>query len=89
MKVSFEGLRSHLLSSYNSLTRKLNNATEKDSDGRDYDKINIYASEIERDMEGIRNIVVTMAYMFEEGEDGFKEMENPHFEDFHPEEVEY
>ena len=42
----------------------------------------------ERDMEGIRNIVVTMAYMFKEGEDGFKEMENPHFEDFHPEEVE-
>ncbi len=86
MKVSFEGLRSHLLSSYNSLTRKLNNATEKDSDGRDYDKIEINASEIERDMEGIRNIVVTMAYMFKEGEDGFKEMENPHFEDFHPEE---
>ena len=81
-------LRSHLLSSYNSLTRKLNNATEKDSDSRDHDKIQIYASEIERDMEGIRNIVVTMAYMFQEGEDGFKEMENPHFEDFHPEEVE-
>ena len=88
MEVSFEGLRSHLLSSYNLLARKLNNATEKDSDGRDYDKIEIYASDIERDMEGIRNIVVTMAYMFEEGEDGFKEMENPHFEDFHPEEEE-
>ena len=88
MKVSFEGLRSHLLSSYNSLTRKLNNATEKDSDGRDYDKIEINASEIEREIEGIRNIAVTMAYMFQEGEDGFKEMENPHFEDFHPEEEE-
>lgn len=88
MKVSFEGLRSQLLRSYNSLTQKLNNATEKDFDGRDYDKIQIYASDIEREMEGIRNIVVTMAYMFQEGEDGFKEMENPYFEDFHSEDDE-
>ena len=88
MKVSFEGLRSHLLRSYNDLTYKLNRATEKDLDSRDYDKIQIYASDIERQMQGIREIVVTMAYMFQEGEDGFKEMENPYFEDFHPEEDE-
>lgn len=88
MKVSFEGLRSHLLSSYNGLVRKLNTATDKDFDGRDYDKIGIYACDIEREIEGIRSCVVTMAYMFQDGEDGFQEMKDPFFENFHPEDLE-
>jgi hypothetical protein len=39
-------------------------------------------------MEGIRNAIVTLAFMYQEGEGGFKELdENTHFEEFNPEEV--
>jgi hypothetical protein len=87
MKVSFEGLRSQLLTSYNGMVRKLNCSIEPDIAGRDYDEIRIYASDLEREIEGLRSCIVTMAFMFQEGPDGFKEMKNPQFEDFHPEET--
>jgi hypothetical protein len=85
MTVSMDGLRNHLLSSYNSLTRKLNNnIRDKESDPT----IVIGADSIENEMEGLRNCIVTLAYMYDEREGGFKELENPHFEDFNPQEQE-
>jgi hypothetical protein len=37
-------------------------------------------------MEGIRNAIVTLAFMYQEGEGGFKELpEETHFETFIPE----
>lgn len=85
MTVSMDGLRNHLLSSYNSLTRKLNkNIRDKNSDPT----IVIGADSIENEMEGLRNCIVTLAYMFDEREGGFKELENPHFENFNPQEDE-
>jgi hypothetical protein len=37
-------------------------------------------------MEGIRNAIVTLAFMYQEGEGGFKELpEETHFETFMPE----
>jgi hypothetical protein len=37
-------------------------------------------------MEGIRNAIVTLAFMYQEGEGGFKELpEETHFENFMPE----
>jgi hypothetical protein len=85
MTVSMDGLRNHLLSSYNSLTRKLNkNIRDKESDPT----IVIGADSIENEMEGLRNCIVTLAYMYDEREGGFKELENPHFEDFNPKEDE-
>jgi hypothetical protein len=85
MTVSMDGLRNHLLSSYNSLTRKLNkNIRDKESDPT----IVIGADSIENEMEGLRNCIVTLAYMYDDREGGFKELENPHFEDFNPKEDE-
>jgi hypothetical protein len=81
MTVSMDGLRNHLLSSYNSLTRKLNkNTRDKDSDPT----IVIGVDSIENEMEGLRNCIVTLAYMYDDSEGGFKQLENPHFENFNP-----
>ena len=86
MNVSMDGLRKRLISDYNSLTRKLN-SNIKDSP---WDPtITITPNDIEREMEGIRNAIVTLAFMYQEGEGGFKELdENTHFEEFNPEEDE-
>ena len=81
MEVSMDGLRNHLLRSYNSLVSKLNNRI----DGDDIVDLEIY--DIERELEGIRNCVVTLAFTSMEGEGGWKAMdENTHFERFNPEE---
>ncbi len=81
MTVSMDGLRNHLLSSYNSLTSKLNrNIRDKESDPT----IVISAESIENEMEGLRNCIVTLAYMFDNREGGFKELKDPHFENFNP-----
>jgi len=84
MNVSMDGLRKRLISDYNSLTRKLN-SNIKDSP---WDPtITITPNDIEREMEGIRNAIVTLAFMYQEGEGGFKELdENTHFEEFNSEE---
>jgi hypothetical protein len=85
MNVNMDGLRKRLISDYNSLTSKLN-SNIKDSP---WDPtITITPNDIEREMEGIRNAIVTLAFMYQEGEGGFKELdENTHFEEFNPEEV--
>lgn len=82
MKVSFDGLRRRLLADYNSLTRKLNESVKDKS----WDpEIIVDPENIRNELEGIRNVLVTLAFMYQEGEDGFKELpENTHFEDFFP-----
>lgn len=75
-----DGLRKRLVADYNSLTRKLNNNVKDKS----WDpEIIISPDDIAREMEGIRNAIVTLAFMYQDGEGGFKELpENTHFEVF-------
>ena len=81
MEVSMNGLRNQLLRNYNSLVAKLN----KRIDGDDIVDLEIY--DIERELEGIRSCIVTLAFTYMEGEGGWNEMdENTHFEQFNPEE---
>jgi hypothetical protein len=84
MDVSMDGLRIRLISSYNSLVKKLNNAVvDKSFDA----EIIIDPSEISRELDGIRNCLVTLAFSYIEGVDGFKELDEDktHFEEFMPE----
>ena len=82
MKVSMDGVRKHLISDYNSLAKKLTRAYNREDDIIIIDPI-----EIMREMEGIRNSIVTLAFSYVEGNEGFKELdENTHFEVFMPEE---
>ena len=85
MTVSMDGLRKRLIADYNSLTRKLNKSVKKyDSFS---DEITISPEEISREMDGIRNALVTLAFCYIEGEEGFSELdENTHFETFLEEE---
>lgn len=78
-----DGLRKRLIADYNSLTRKLNDSVKDKS----WDpEIIIDPDSISREMEGIRNAIVTLTFMYQEGEGGFKELdENTHFEIFMPE----
>jgi hypothetical protein len=82
MEVSMDGLRKRLISDYNSLTKKLNNSIQDKS----WDpEIIIDPNYISREMDGIRNAIVTLAFCYIEGSDGFKEMdEDTHFETFMP-----
>jgi hypothetical protein len=83
MEVSMDGLRKRLIADYNSLAKKLNNSVKDKS----WDpEIIISPDYISREMEGIRNAIVTLAFMYQEGEGGFKELpEETHFETFMPE----
>lgn len=79
MNVSMDGLRRRLVADYNSLTRKLNGGVTDTWNPM----IIINPDHISREMEGIRNAIVTLAFMYQEGEGGFKELpENTHFENF-------
>lgn len=75
MEVSMDGLRWQLLNNYNSLTRKLNR-------GIDGDETTVDVRDITQNMDSIRNCIVTLAYMYDNSEDGFKILENPTFETF-------
>jgi hypothetical protein len=77
MDVSMDGLRLHLLSNYNALTRKLNKGM---NESKTETTVDVY--EIEGNMEVIRNCIVTLSFMSEDDENGFKELENPYFESF-------
>ena len=83
MKVSMDGLRWQLLNNYNSLTRKLNKGI-KQYDTFD-NEINISTDEIQKEMDNIRSCIVTLAYMYDDSEGGFKILEDPHFESFNEE----
>ena len=81
MQVSMNGLRNQLLRNYNSLVSKLNRRI----DGDDIIDLEIY--DIEKELEGLRSCIVTLAFTYMEGEGGWNEMdENTHFEQFNPEE---
>jgi len=80
MKVSMDGLRWELLNNYNSLTRKLNRSVKKYENFDD--EITLSPEDIQREMDNIRSCIVTLAYTFDKGEDGFDILENPHFESF-------
>ena len=81
MKVSMDGLRNQFLMNYNSLVYKLN----KRIDGEDI--VNLEVDTIQRELEGIRSCIVTLAFTYMEGEGGWESMdENTYFEQFNPEE---
>jgi len=79
-----DGLRRQFLMNYNSLTEKLNKNIKDSS----WDpQIIIDPEYIQREMDGLRSCIVTLAFTYMEGESGWKEMdENTHFEEFNPEE---
>lgn len=81
-----DGLRRQLLMNYNSLTEKLNNSVKDKS----FDpEIIISPDYIQREMDGLRSCIVTLAFTYMDGEGGWKEMdENTYFETFMPEEEE-
>jgi hypothetical protein len=81
MKVSMNGLRNQLLRNYNSLVYKLN----KRIDGEDINGLEVY--DIQRELEGLRSCIVTLAFTSMEGDGGWESMdENTYFEEFNPEE---
>ena len=81
MKVSMDGLRNQLLMNYNSLVYKLNKRIDGD------DIVDLEVDTIQRELDGMRNCIVTLAFTYMEGEDGWKSMdEDTHFEQFNPEE---
>jgi hypothetical protein len=78
MEVNFDGLRKSLIADYNSLVKKLNRANK---DG----EIRIEPFDIDRELCGLRIALVTLAFTYQNGEDGFNQLdENTHFEDFDP-----
>ncbi len=80
-----DGLRRQLLRNYNSLAKKLNNNI-KDKSWDPHVTIDVYS--IQKEMDGLRNCIVTLAFTYQDGEGGWKEMdENTHFELFNPNEV--
>jgi len=79
-----DGLRRQLLRNYNSLAEKLNkNIKDKSWDSH----VSIDVDSIQKEMDGLRDCIVTLAFTYQDGEGGWKEMdENTHFELFNPEE---
>ena len=76
-----DGLRNQLLMNYNSLVYKLNKRIDGD------DIIDLEVDTIQRELDGMRSCIVTLAFTYMEGEDGWESMdENTHFEQFNPEE---
>ena len=81
-----DGLRRRLVADYNSLAEKLNSRI---SDKSWDPQIIIDPDYIQREMDGLRSCIVTLAFTYKEGEGGWKEMdENTHFELFNPEDDE-
>ena len=81
-----DGLRKRLVADYNSLTEKLNSRI---SDKSWDPQIIIDPDYIQREMDGLRSCIVTLAFTYMDGEGGWKEMdENTHFELFNPEDDE-
>ena len=86
MEVSMNGLRNHLLANYNSLVRNLN-SNIKDKSWDPHVVVDVDA--IQRQLESIRSCIVTLAFSYIEGEDGFQAMDDEtKFERFNPEEDE-
>lgn len=85
MKVNFDNLRRGLIRDYNSLCKKLNKSIVDKS----FDPcISLDPSEICNEMEGLRNRIVTLACTYQDGEDGYKELDDFYVEEFNPEDEE-
>ena len=81
-----DGLRNHLLSNYNSLVRKLN-SNIKDASWEPHVLIDV--DSIQRELDSIRSCIVTLAFTYQEGEGGWKSMdEETKFALFNPQEGE-
>lgn len=78
-----DGLRLQLLSNYNALTRKLNKGMNP---SKTETTVDVY--DISGNVEVLRQCIVTLAYMFDDREGGFKELENPFFEELNLKEEE-
>jgi hypothetical protein len=78
MNVSMDGLRNQLLRNYNSLVYKLNR--------RIYDnEISMEVDDIQRELDGLRSCIVTLAFTYMDGNDGWQSMpDDTHFENFNP-----
>jgi hypothetical protein len=80
MDVNFDGLRKRLIRDYNSLVNKMNNKINN-NDG----EVQIDVDYISRELDGIRDGLVTLAFIYLDGPDGFETLdENTHFECFNP-----
>jgi hypothetical protein len=78
MDVNFDGLRKHLIHDYNSLVEKLNHSINDD-------RIEIDVNYISRQLDGLRSGLITLAFVYQDGPDGFETLnENTHFETFNP-----
>lgn len=86
MRVSMDGLRKTMIANHNSLVKKLNaNIRDKSFDPH----IIISPDEISRELNALRDCIVTLAFTSMEGEGGWKELsENTSFECFNPEDDE-
>ena len=73
-----DGLRNQMLRNYNSLVYKLNK--------RIYgDEINLEVDDIQKELDGLRSCIVTLAFTYMEGHDGWESMpDETHFETFNP-----
>jgi hypothetical protein len=77
MEVNFDNLRKKIIANYNSLVTKLN--SNKTVSGY----IMLDPDYIRRDLDNLRSDLITLACIYQEGEDGFKQLdENIHFEEF-------
>lgn len=71
-----DGLRKRLIEDYNLLVKRLNESI-------DDDEIQIKAYSIQRQLDGIRNAIVVLAFMYDKNDKEFNSMdENTHFETF-------
>jgi len=82
MTVSMDGLRWQLLGSYNSLVRKLNQSIINHDSFES--EIEMNPNEIQQDLDVMRSCIVTLAYMYQEGE--FEVLKDPKFETFNEQE---
>lgn len=80
MEVDFDNLRKQLVNNFNSLTEKLNNAIKDSS----WDpEIIIDVCQIQREMDSIRSCLITLAFLYQHGENGFDTLEDDvYFETF-------
>lgn len=86
MEVSMNGLRNQLLSNYNSLVSVLNSSIKDES----WDPhVIVDVDRIQRQLDTIRDCIVTLAFTYQEGEGGWESMpDDTKFLTFNPEEDE-
>ena len=83
MEVSMNGLRNQLLANYNSLVKVLNSSIKDES----WDPhVIVDVDRIQRQLDTIRDCIVTLAFTYQEGEGGWDEMpDDTEFVTFNPE----